>query len=150
MEKIDSINIETLITERLENGESKDDIILYLCENTAMSWPEAETLLKKVHNEKRHHIVLAQSPLLILIALTIFVGGIGLVTFSAYNIAENFLYYYDAKNGSVGLIGMILYVAAYGGYLWFLAFLGLGMIIGSLKGMEEVWSALFKKLGILQ
>ncbi len=115
-----------------------------------MNWPEAEALFERINAEKEHHIVLAQSPLLVLIALAIFVGGVGLAVFSTYNITSVFLSYYDAKSGSLGALGMILHLFTYGGYLWFLAVLGIGMIVGSLKGMQDVWSAIFHKLGILR
>ncbi|MFZ5857872.1 MAG: hypothetical protein ACOYZ6_13665 [Chloroflexota bacterium] len=150
MSETDKATIEANLLERLASGESHDDIILDLCENENMTWPEAETLLERVSAEKKHHIVLAQSPLLVLIAFAIFIGGVGLAVYSAYNIASVFLSYYDAKSGSVGALGMVLYLFTYGGYLWFLALLGLGMIIGSLRGMQDVWVAIFHKLGILQ
>jgi hypothetical protein len=150
MSNTDKATIEANLIERLANGESRDDIILALCENENMNWPEAEALLERINAEKEHHIVLAQSPLLVLIALAIFVGGVGLAVFSTYNITSVFLSYYDAKSGSLGALGMILYLFTYGGYLWFLAVLGIGMIVGSLKGMQDVWSAIFHKLGILR
>ncbi|RJP54516.1 MAG: hypothetical protein C4583_02605 [Anaerolineaceae bacterium] len=150
MDRANKARIEIAILERLTNGESHDDIILDLCENENMRWPEAEALLERVGAEKMHHIILAQSPLLILIALAIFLGGVGLTVYSTYNITSVFLSYYDTKSGGIGALGMVLHLFTYGDYLWFLAFLGLGMIIGSLKGMEEVWAAIFHKLGIIQ
>lgn len=148
MDKTDKATIEANILERLANGESHDDIILDVCENARISWSEAEALLDRVSTQKKHHIVLAQSPLLVLIALAVFFGGMGLVIFSSFSIAAVFRSYFDAKSGSVGALGIVLYLFIYGGYLWFLALLGLGMIIGSLKGMQDVWEAIFAKLGI--
>lgn len=150
MDRTDRARIEEGIFERLTNGESHDDIILDLCETENMTWPEAEALLERVGAEKKHHIVLAQSPLLVLIALATFIGGVGLVVYSAFNISSAFLSYQDTNSGSVGALGMVLHLFTYGEYLWFLALLGLGMIIGSLKGMQDVWSAVFHKLGVLQ
>lgn len=150
MSKTDKATLEADLLERLASGESHDDIILDLCENENLSWSEAEALLERIGTEKEHHIILAQSPLLVLIALAIFIGGVGLVVFSSYNITSVFLSYYDAKSGGVGALGMVLYLLTYGGYLWLLASLGLGMIIGSLRGMQDVWAAIFRKLGILQ
>jgi hypothetical protein len=150
MSKTDKATIEASLIERLADGESREDIILDLCEKENITWPEAKALLERVSTEKEHHIVLAQSPLLVLMALVIFIGGVGLAVYSTYNIAGVFLSYYDAKSGGVGALGLVLYLFAYGDYLWFLAILGIGMIVGSLKGMQDVWAAIFHKLGILR
>jgi len=150
MVKRDWTTIEANLLERLVSGKSHDDIILDLCETENMTWSEAEALLERVSTEKENHIVLAQSPLLVLIALAIFIGGVGLIVYSAYNITIAFHSCYDTKSGSVDALGLSLYLFTYGGYLWFFAFLGLGMVVGSLRGMQDVWAAIFHKLGILQ
>lgn len=150
MEKTDKETLEAVILERLASGESRDDIILDLCETKNMNWSQAEALLLKISDDQAHHIVLAQSPLLVLIALATFVGGIGLVAFSIYDIAYIFRTYWMAEREGVGALNFLLYLFMYGGKLWLLAFLGAGMILGSLRGMQDVWAAIFHKLGILQ
>jgi hypothetical protein len=150
MKTMGNVELEENLVERLENGENKDDIILHLCETAGMNWPEAEAMVEQIRERKKNHIVLAQSPVLVLIALVTFLGGAGLATFSAYNILVIFLSYLNATSGSIGAIGMILYLFTYGGYLWGVALLGLGMMIGSLRGMQDIWAAIFEKLGIFQ
>ena len=84
MEKTDNAELERQIIERLENGENKDDIILDLCENANMNWPQAEAMVEEVRAENQAHIALAQSPLLVSIALIIFIGGAGIIVYSQY------------------------------------------------------------------
>lgn len=148
MKKTDNAELEKQIVERLENGESKDDIILDLCENMNINWPEAEALVNRIQSVNENKITLAQSPLLVLIALTTFIGGVILISITVYDIISVYNSY-TGGNGPQGL-GFLAYLFAYGGFFWELALLGLVMIIGSLKGMEEVWAAIFEKLGMFQ
>lgn len=150
MTEPDNAEIEETILERLKNGEDRNNIILDLCERENMSWPEAEAMLEKIHAERNHHIVLAQSPALAVISLGTFIGGIAAVLYSVYNIVVIFLSYQQAAGGEIAFVGMILYLFTYGGLLWGVVLIGLGMIVGSLKGMQDVWAAIFKKLGIFQ
>ncbi len=149
MEKTDNAELEEQIIERLENGEDKDDMLLDLCESMNIGWPEAEALLERIEAENKNHIVLAQSPLLVLIALATFLGGLGLIGFAVFSlvaILESLLH----SVGELGVIGDLVYLFAYGAQFWALALLGLGMVIGSLRGMQDVWAAIFEKLGIFQ
>lgn len=146
MEKTDSAELEEKIVERLENGEDKDDMLLDLCESMNISWPEAEALLERIEAENKNHIVLAQSPLLVLIALAGFICGLVLIGFCVYDIAIVYNDYAAAK--SLAGMGFVLYLFIYGGFFWELGLLGLAMMIGSLWGMSDVWTAIFEKLGI--
>lgn len=147
MKTMDSAELEEKIVERLENSESLDDIILDLCENANMSWSEAETLVQRIQADKKNHIILAQSPLLVLIALATFLGGLSLISVAVYDIVT----VYNAYVGSgIASIGFLAYLLQYGGFVWGLGLLGLAMIVGSLRGMQDVWTAIFEKFGIFQ
>ncbi len=148
MDTTDSAAIKEQIVERLENGENKDDIILDLCEKTNISWSEAEAIVEQIHSEKKDQIVLAQSPLLVLIALGMFVGGLVLLGITVYDITTVYNTYVSAK--SPASTGFLLYLFAYGGFFWELALIGIAMIAGSLRGMQDVWTAIFAKLGLFQ
>jgi hypothetical protein len=147
MKTMDSAAIEEEIVERLENSESLDDIILDLCEQENIAWPEAEAIVQRIQAENKTHIVLTQSPVLVLIALATFLGGLGLISVAVYDIVTVF----NAYVGSgIASIGFLAYLLQYGGFFWGLGLLGLAMIVGSLRGMQDVWTAIFEKLGILQ
>ena len=150
---MDSAELEEKIVKRLENGEDRDDILLDLCENMEIRWPEAEALLNRIQSGNKNKITLAQSPLLIPIALATFIGGVGLIGISVYDMVVTFGSYSNANTGtnvSDFGIGYLLYLFTYGGWFWGLTVLGLGMVLGSLKGMEDVWAAIFERLGIFQ
>jgi hypothetical protein len=153
MKKMDSTELEENIVDRLENGESKDDIILDLCESENMNWPEAEATLEQIQADNQHHITLTQSPLLVSIALIIFVGGAGLIVYSIHDLILKYLLFRqaDAATGGMGTaFGFIGYLVLTGEGLLASGFLGIAMLIGSLRGMTDVWTAIFGRLGIFQ
>ena len=153
MEKTDNAELEKQIIERLENGENKNDIILDLCENANMNWPQAEAMVEEVHAENQAHIALAQSPLLVSIALIIFIGGAGIIIYSAYALFVMYSVFrdlYAPTNPSGVAMGFLWYLFINGEGLLGMTILGTAMMIGSLKGMENVWTAIFENLGIFQ
>ena len=153
MEKTDNAELEKQIIERLENGENKNDIILDLCENANMNWPQAEAMVEEVHAENQAHITLAQSPLLVSIALIIFIGGAGIIIYSAYDLFVMYSVFCDlyAPTNPSGLAaGFLWYLFLNGEGLLGMTILGTAMMIGSLRGMENVWTAIFENLGIFQ
>ena len=144
-----TMKIEGQIVERLKNSDDKNDIILDLCEDADVSWPEAESTLERIEAENKTHIVFSQSPLLVAIALTIFVGGVVLVSATIYDLIVSYNTYISESLDSphIGYLSMLFLSGG-----WFLEriLLGLLMIIGSLHGMQDVWQAIFEKLGIFQ
>ncbi len=136
------------IIERLENGEDRDDIILDLAERRKLDWKEAEALVDSTQAEHADDITLAQSPLLVLIALSVFIGGLFLVGVAVYDIAA--VYDTFASAESPAGVGFFFYLFTYGGFFWEIGLLGMGMIVGSLRGLSDVWAAIFAKLGIFQ
>jgi hypothetical protein len=149
MSNVENNEIEGQIVERLKNSDDKNDIILDLCEDADVSWPEAESTLERIEAENKTHIVLSQSPLLVAIALTIFVGGVVLVSATIYDLIVSYNMYISESLDSphIGYLSMLFLSGG-----WFLEriLLGLLMIIGSLRGMQDVWQAIFEKLGIFQ
>ena len=147
MKTMDSAELEEKILERLENGENTNDIILNLCEQENIAWPETEAMVQRIQAENKTHIVLTQSPVLVLIALATFLGGLGLISVAVYDIVT----VYNAYVGSgIASIGFLAYLLQYGGFVWGLGLLGLAMIVGSLRGMQDVWTAILEKLGLFQ
>ncbi len=138
--------LEKEILERLKDGENRDDIILSIAEREGLGWQEVESTLNAAETEHASDITLAQSPLLVLLALGIFLAGIALIGVAVHDIAQTFNAYASEK-GLTG-VGFVFYMFTYGGYFWELALLGMAMVFGSLRGMQDVWTALFDRLNI--
>lgn len=140
------------IITRLEDSENRNDIILDLCESQGLDWKQAEAIVDSIHAEHANNITLTQSPILVLIALAIFIGGTAALFYGAAQLVAMYEFFVEISNQnhpqSIG--GFLIYLLADGvGYLGLFA-LGIAMIVGSLRGMSEVWSAIFAKLGWFQ
>ena len=143
--------IEQEIIRRLKQGGDKDDVILFLCEQAGMTWSEAEWLLADVESTHRHAITLAQSPLLVGLALGTFLTGVASIAYAAYDLVRAAQSLAMADITDMGIItGTTSYLYFYGGQMAVLVLMGLGMIIGSVKGMRGVWEAIFAKLGLFE
>ena len=149
MSNVDNNEIKVQIIERPKNSKDKNDIILGLCEDADMNWSEAEETLERIEVGNKTHIVLSQSPLLIAIALATFVGGVVLVSATIYDLIVSYNTYISELLDSphIGYLSMLFLSGG-----WFLERILLGqfMIVGSLRGMQDVWQAIFEKFRIFQ
>lgn len=127
--------MEDQILERLSNWEDEKDIILDICLTTGLDWPTVETLVRRLQAEKKHEIVVAQSPWLTLLALVTSLTGIGLITYSVYQILQ---YSHGFS------VSTVVYVTANLQNILGTLVLGLAMVLGSLKGMSAVWESVFE------
>ena len=107
-------------------------------------------MLDKIQAEHRDHITLKQSPVLVAVALSIFIGGLGMVAVAAYGLSTMLQPLAGSVADGLGLVGNLMYLFAYGGQFWGIGIIGLGMIVGSLRGMQDIWTSLFNKLGLFQ
>lgn len=147
-----SEELEQRIIARLEDSHDRNDIILDLCESEGLDWKQAEAILDSIHAENADDITLTQSPILVLIALAIFVGGISSLFYGVVQLVAMYEFFVgiSTQNQPQGVGAFLIYLMADGaGYLG-LFVIGIAMIIGSLRGMSEVWSAIFAKLGWFQ
>ncbi len=126
------------IIERLTNSENVDDIIMDVCNEEELDWGQAEMLVKRIHAENKNKIVLAQSPLLVLLALGVFLTGVGLIVYDLYQIYLDYAYFSE---------GFVIYLTLNGEGIVGTFILGVAMVIGSLKGMQAVWEAIFEWMG---
>ena len=126
------------IIERLTNSENVDDIIMDVCNEDELDWGQAEMLVKRIHAENKNKIVLAQSPLLVLLALGVFLTGVGLIVYDLYQIYLDYAYFSE---------GFVIYLTLNGEGIVGTFILGVAMVIGSLKGMQAVWEAIFEWMG---
>lgn len=143
--------VERQILARLKNGEDRNDIILALCEAHDLGWKQAEELVDSVHAENADRITLHQSPLLALLALVIFLGGAGLIAYSLFRTISVYEALRSAGEmpGIGGIVGQFVYFLVITSTEYFgMLILGAGMIAGSLRGMQDIWSALFARLKI--
>ena len=144
--------IEQQIIARLEDNDDRNDILLDLCESQGLDWKQAEAILDSIHAENADDITLTQSPILVLIALAIFIGGVGALFYGASQLVAMYEFFIGLsdQNQPQGVGSFLIYLLADGaGYLGLFA-IGIAMVIGSLRGMSDVWSAIFAKLGLFQ
>jgi hypothetical protein len=140
MAQLDLQEFKPYILKQLTRGKNIDDIILHVCEKTGVSWQSAREYVNIVNEENRDDIVLGQSPLLAGLALVMFLAGAGMILSTIYRIYTVYtgspqdLSYFLKEN----LSSMLRFVIT-----------GIIMIIGSLKGMTDVWASIFKKNGNL-
>jgi hypothetical protein len=125
----------------LSDARNMDDIVMEVCEKTGLGWEDVEAYVNHFSTENESRITLAQSPLLALLALSIFLLGVGLVLYGLYDIYQIYLV-------SSQSFALVLYLLTSGSGIFWNLMLGTAMIIGSLKGMQNVWAAIFERLGI--
>jgi hypothetical protein len=135
------------IIHHLTEGDEPKDIILELCEQANLSWPQAEALVKRVQEEKAVEITRKQFPLLFTLALAIFLGGLGLIGYSLYYLTHPLFEGYTGTSMSVinySAYLMQVIINSRGSVIYALL-IGTGMILGSLFGMRDVWSQILNK-----
>jgi hypothetical protein len=131
------------ILERTVAGDDQDDIILDICEQTSMKWDEAEAIVQQAVQENRSLITLRQSPLLVLLALATFLGGLislGVAAVRSYDFLYTMM---STETAAVTAVGVAVYFIEYLPYLTGWITVGVGMILGSLLGMQSIWEAIF-------
>ncbi len=136
-----SQELTTKILDDLADVHDVDDIVMEVCEKTGLTWEEVEAYVHRLAAENENKIALAQSPLLTLLALVTFGTGIAIILSSVGQVVQIYLANSHA---------LIIYFASNGGGFLGSLLLGIAMIVGSLKGMQNVWEAIFEKLGIIK
>ena len=132
------------ILDQLAGGKEEDDIIFELCENNGVTWADAKALVDHVREENHHVITRRQSPLLAIIALLTYIGGLLILGYEVYL----FVSYMRDINPSPEIIsllnapGIASFFAEYAILFLELTPLALAMILGSLIGMRDIWAAL--------
>ena len=124
------------ILNQLKRNRNTDDIVLHVCEKTGASWQSVHEYVNIVNEENKDDIILGKSPVLVGLAFVPFLMGVGIIIITAHNFydiytrnPQDLSYFFDGKTIKEAIVGIL-------------------MIIGSLKGMQEVWETIFKKMGI--
>jgi len=122
-----------LIIKELSHHHNRNDIITKVCDQSTLTWKEADSLVAEVEAQNKRKIAVRQSPLLIFFSIGFFIAGIWLLV---YNI--QFILSFPNRD----LLGQILSVES-GYYRLIQLVTGLGMTVGGLYGMWKTLSALF-------
>lgn len=121
------------IIKELSKHHERSEIVRKICEQTTLSWSEAERTIAEVESQNKRKIATRQGPLLIFMSIVTFVIGIGLL---AYNIelivaifnSDLMTQILSLRSGYYRLAGLVT---------------GVGMVIGGLYGSWNAIGALF-------
>lgn len=122
-----------LIIKELSHHRDRNAVINKVCEESTLTWGEADRLIAEVEAQNKRKIAARQSPLLIFLSIGMFVLGIWLL---GYNI--QYLLSFSQKD----TLAQILSLRS-GYYRIAQLITGLGMTVGGLYGMWKTLSALF-------
>ena len=140
---MDNDELTAYVTQRLCEADNPGDIILEVCEKTGWLWPKAEEFVNQVQNRKEPEIAKRQFPIMFLLALGIFLAGLGLVAYGVYDIVESWNQLSHAREYIIQgkLPPVDIYSVDISIFLMPIAplFTGTAMMLGSLLGMREVW-----------
>ena len=126
--------ITAFVISELGKHHNRNEIIRSLCERTGMMWSDAEKLVRQVESDHSHEIRAKQSPLLVALAVVIFIAGIGLIFYcGAYFIGltgEDGAGVARSGRGAIYAIGAL--------------FTGITMIGGAVFGLRKTLQELFE------
>jgi hypothetical protein len=139
---MEQADLHAFIIDRLSGAVNSDDIVMELCEKHGLNWPEAEALVLEIQSEHENTITRRQSPLLTIIALGLFLGGLALIGFSVYSLVELLQSYSQANLFYTDMPGALLIIFEYGAGSLGMIGVGAAIVLGSLVGMRRVWVAI--------
>jgi hypothetical protein len=133
------------VAARLAETADRNQVIEELCVARNLAWKSAEEIVNQASSAYEFNIIRQQSPLLVLVAFSIYVGGValaawqllGLVVVISSLVDSDSTSYWDLYNLSFGFIDTL---ANFPGLMFSFA-LGLAMVVGSYYGMKDVWLA---------
>jgi hypothetical protein len=135
------------IIERLAAGEHAEDIAFDIADRSGERYPDVEAQVLHVRSQHENRIMRKQSPLLTLLALMIFLGGLGLTGAGLYIVVATFVNQRPAGDDPLQLIGFLFLLIQNAPQGLYVAVAGLAAVLGSLRGMQKVWEALLDKAG---
>lgn len=144
--RMDDAELERYIITRLGNAANENDLILEICETRGVSWPEAEALVRRVAADREPAIAGRRLPVLFIIALIIFTGGLALVIYESSILISALETAIDSGFQSLDtLTGLVLIFNTAISHLTGIA-IGAAMMLGSLVGMRQAWVPLIEHL----
>lgn len=136
--------LERIIVTRLGNNADRNDLILELCESRGLTWPEAEAIVQRVEADYQHQIAGRQFPLLFLIALLIFLGGLALVIYDVYVLIMILSIDIRAIFNGLDTVTHPRLIFNIGVSPLTGIIIGTAMMLGSLVGMRRAWTPLIE------
>ncbi|GAB4501209.1 MAG: hypothetical protein Fur0035_07500 [Anaerolineales bacterium] len=134
---------EAWIVEQLSKGAPQDDIVLRLTQHSGLYWPDAETLVREVADRNAEKIERRQAPLMVTLALLLFVGGIGVILLG---LSPFWLVFTGERAMPLNGVTLLMMLFQSGPESFWLMMTGAAMVIGSLVGMRRVWSSFLNDL----
>ena len=126
-------DLSNMIIKDLGRHHDRQEIVRKICEQTNLSWGEAENLIAEVEAQNRRKIATRQGPLLMFLSIGSLLLGIGLL---AYNM-EVLIAIFNAD-----LMQQVLSLQS--GYYRLASLLtGLGMTVGGLYGVWTTMASFF-------
>ena len=120
--------LSNLIIKELSKHHDRQDIVRKICEESSLSWSEAERLITEVEKTNKKKIAVRQGPFLIVLSVGTLILGVGLLAYNTELLVAVF---------NKDLLVQILSLRS--GYYRLAALVtGLGMTIGGLYG---AWTA---------
>jgi hypothetical protein len=134
--------LEAYVVERLSAGIAPDDVILEVTQRSALSWPEAEDLVRRTADLRGPSVARRQFPLLALVAIAVMVGGVAVLTACALSFSDA-LWLLKPVRGDAdqGRIAALLALVAANSPMLGLIPLGAGMILGGALGLARALQA---------
>ncbi len=133
---------------QLSRGADPDDLVLEICQKTKRGWTEIEGLLKLAQSEHGNDIAARQFPLLFILALGTFIGGLALIVYAVFTSIDLFKTASALMNQTAASAetdpGLTL-LLRFGTSPVLALITGIGMILGSLLGMRDTWSSILNK-----
>jgi len=127
MKKEEAVNF---VVQELGKHQSRNEVIVALCQKSGMNWVQAEQFVKQVEVDHKTTIGSRQRPLFIVMGITFIVVGCGLLIYNIQYVIS--LFQRDA-------VGLTL-AATSATYRIGSMVTGLGMLIGGIIGLFRVMS----------
>jgi hypothetical protein len=140
------------ILKELTRSVPPEKIIYDLTEKSGQHWGDVEALVKQVQQESRGTVARKQSPLYLVLGVLTALIGLGLViggVSALYGIAAG------TKASTLGVemlaplgaMNTIMYLINFGGPFLTMIGLGLAMLVGTMWGMNRMWSDILSDTG---
>jgi hypothetical protein len=142
-----SRELEELLLRRLAETADRNQVIGELSLAAGLHWQEAEAIVDHLIQFHQLELTRRQGPLLVLVAVSLFIGGVILMAWNLLGVYNYLWPYLDPQTPDV--LGLYFFYSDLFQTLLFypqavpLFLTGLAMLAGSYFGMKEVWASFF-------
>lgn len=136
---MDDATLDKWIVDRLAKSANTNDLIMEICQCRHLSWSEAEALILRVQLEQEHAISERQFPLLFVLALFIFLGGLAMVVYYTFVLVPILNTLISTLPGGMAAFSFARFLVEIGIGPISGIFFGAAMILGSILGMRRAW-----------